>query len=199
MELSAANGGMLRDLSELGFAVRAMMPLHVGEVTAFTFMLDTETKVEGRCKVLWVEEDGRLAGMQFTEVAANQREQVRAWLSKKREKAAPPEQPAPTGKAPLAETMEELLEELRTVVPRPETPPRDELPLPELHEERPAPKEEKGEDAVEAAESAREILREVDAAPEVISEQETNKAAEQSPDSGGTAGDGACRRSDAGS
>ncbi len=184
VELSAANGGMLRDLSELGFAVRAMMPLHVGEVTAFTFMLDTETKVEGRCTVLWVEEDGRLAGMQFTEVAATQREQVRTWLGKERERAAPPEQPAPTGKAPLAETMEELLEELRTVVPRPETPPRDELPLPELHEERPAPKEEKRKKAAEAAESAREILREVHAAPEVISDQETNKAVEQSPDSG---------------
>jgi PilZ domain len=160
VELSGANGGMLRDLSVLGFAVRAMMPLRVGEIAAFTFMLDTTTRVEGQCKVLWVEEDGRLAGMQFTEVEANQRELLRAWLGEKEVYEAPPEAPAPAGgKPPLAETMEELLEELRTVVPRPETSRRDELPLPELHGGSASDRETKTRESVEAAETVLAILR----------------------------------------
>lgn len=164
VELSAANGGMLRDLSELGFAVRAMMPLHVGEVTAFSFLLDETTRVEGQCKVLWVEEDGRLAGMQFKEVAAGQQALIRAWLGERKVHVAPAEPPTPAVKGPLASTMDELREELRTVVARSEAPERDELPLPELHEEVPPDREEMAKERTDAAEGALEILRDLEVA-----------------------------------
>ena len=163
VELSAANGGMLRDLSELGFAMRAMMPLQVGEVTAFSFSLDEVTRLEGRCKVLWVEEDGRLAGMLFTEILPNVKEHVRAWLGLKQKYTAPPEPTAPAEDTSFAKTMEELREELRTVAPRPIAPDRDELPLPELREESPAPMEMNPQQE-DPAETAREILREVEVA-----------------------------------
>src|SRR3974390_2289 len=160
VELSAANGGMLRDLTELGFAIRAMMPLQVGEVTAFSFSLDDVTRLEGRCKVLWVEEDGRLAGMLFTEVVTNVKEHVRTWLGLKQNYTPPPEPLALANKTSFAKTMEGLREELRTVAPRPIAPERDELPLPQLREESPAPKEMKTQET-DLEETAREILREV--------------------------------------
>jgi hypothetical protein len=135
VELSSSNGGMLRDLSEVGFAMRAMMPLRVGESMPFTFALDEVTRLEGRCKVLWVEEGGHVAGLQFTEVPTSLRGQIRNWLGEKEVYTPPPPAPLPAATVPLASTMEELREELRTVVARPEAPERDELPLPELHSE----------------------------------------------------------------
>ncbi len=135
VELSATNGGMLRDLSEVGFAMRAMMPLRVGETTPFTFSLDAVTRLEGRCKVLWVEEDGRVAGLRFTEVPGNLRALVQEWVGEKQVYASPPPPPEPVTIVSQASTMEELREELRTVVARPESPERDELTLPESNSE----------------------------------------------------------------
>jgi hypothetical protein len=116
VELSAANGGMLRDLSEHGFAMRSMLPLRVGDASPFGFSLDPETRLEGQCKVLWVEEDGRVAGFQFTEVAASLPEKIRLWLLDHSYGAAPQTSVA----APVnreASTLEELREEMRAITP----------------------------------------------------------------------------------
>src|SRR5580693_1840957 len=51
VELGSANGGMMRDLSEDGFALRAMMPLHVGEGISFSFLLDPLIRIEGQGEV----------------------------------------------------------------------------------------------------------------------------------------------------
>ncbi len=143
VELTSANGGMLRDLSEVGFAVRAMMPLRVGEVTPFSFSLDEDTKLEGQCKVLWVEEGGRVAGLNFTEVPAGLREQVRAWLGEDEVYTAPASQLERAAKTSQVSTMEELREELRAVGARPEAPEKVETKIPELIEDKPLPAEEK--------------------------------------------------------
>ncbi len=132
VELSTANGGMLRDLSEFGFAMRAMMPLRVGEITPFSFSLDVTTRLEGRCKVLWVEEDGRVAGLQFTEISENLRDRVRDWLGEKQVHPPPPPLPAETT-MPQTSTMQELREEIRKVGPRPNAPDEPERGLPGLH------------------------------------------------------------------
>lgn len=116
VELSSINGGMLRDLSEQGFAMRAMMPLRPGDSTPFGFSLDPETRLEGQCKVLWVEEDGRVAGMEFTEVSQELRKTVREWLvenSYPAPSASSPEKPA----VHETSTLQELREELRSVTP----------------------------------------------------------------------------------
>ena len=116
VELSAANGGMLRDLSEHGFAMRSMLPLRVGDASPFGFSLDPETRLEGQCKVLWVEEDGRVAGFQFTEVAASLPEKIRLWLLDHSYGAAP-QAPAAPAASREASTLEELREEMRTISP----------------------------------------------------------------------------------
>lgn len=116
VELSSVNGGMLRDLSEQGFAMRAMMPLHVGDVTPFSCSLDPGTRLEGQCKVLWVEEEGRVAGLQFTEVAAELPERIRHWLAEHFDGEAAPVVAAKPA-VHEASSLKELREELRTITP----------------------------------------------------------------------------------
>lgn len=121
VELASANGGMMRDICEEGFAVRAMMPLRIGDSTPFAFSVDASTRFEGSCQVLWVEEGGRVAGLKFTQVSPQLLEQVRVWLSG--EEPPPAHQPAP----PIVptrqvSTLEELRDELRGVIPRVEIP-----------------------------------------------------------------------------
>lgn len=136
VELSAANGGMLRDLSEQGFAMRSMLPLQVGDATPFSFSLDPETRLEGQCKVSWVEEDGRVAGFEFTEVPLALPEKIRLWLLD-HSYGAPPQASASTQANREASTLQELREEIRTITPG-------------IHDHKPL-KEKLSEPAIDAA------------------------------------------------
>ncbi|HEY1468480.1 MAG TPA: PilZ domain-containing protein [Candidatus Acidoferrum sp.] len=118
VELASANGGMMRDICEEGFAVRVMMPLRIGDSTPFAFSLDASTRFEGTCQVLWVEEEGHVAGMKFTDVSPQLLEQVRQWLAEEDSETDQP-LPAPTHEV---NTLEELRAELRGVKPRVEIP-----------------------------------------------------------------------------
>src|SRR5579862_925977 len=80
VELTSGNGGMMRDLCEEGFALRAMMPLRPGEVTGFSFALDPSTRIEGEGRMIWVEEGGRVAGLEFTSISPEHLAHVRTWL-----------------------------------------------------------------------------------------------------------------------
>ncbi len=117
VELESANGGMMRDLSEEGFALRAMMPLRAGGKTQFTFSLDEGTRISGEGRIVWIKEDGRVAGIEFCGISHSAREQIRGWLNRA-------EQPAGHGrKVPtiaVAEppTREELREEARSTLSR---------------------------------------------------------------------------------
>src|SRR5215467_3704899 len=125
VELPSANGGMMRDLSEDGFAMRAMIPLRAGQQTSFVFSLDEFTRIEGEGVVEWIEENGRIAGVKFAEIPASARDKIDEWLlssdepSTEEQDAAIPHPPAPT--------MEALREEMRTAPPRP-VPPKKEEP-----------------------------------------------------------------------
>lgn len=122
VELASANGGMMRDICEEGFAVRVMMPLRIGDSTPFAFSLDASTRFQGSCQVLWVEEEGHVAGMKFMDVSPQLLEQVRQWLAE--EDSETDQLPAPIREV---NTLEELRAELRGVKPRVETP-RQETP-----------------------------------------------------------------------
>jgi hypothetical protein len=118
VELASANGGMMRDICEEGFAVRVMMPLRIGDSTPFAFSLDASTRFEGSCQVLWVEEEGHVAGMKFTDVSPQLLEQVRLWLAEEQSETDQP----PVAPAHEVNTLEELRAELRGVKPRAEIP-----------------------------------------------------------------------------
>jgi len=119
VELASANGGMMRDICEEGFAVRAMMPLRIGDSTPFAFSLDASTRFEGSCRVLWVEEEGHVAGLKFTDVSPQLLEQVRVWLAEGETEIDQP----PVVPVREVNTLEELRAELRGVKPRVEIPP----------------------------------------------------------------------------
>ena len=65
VELESANGGMMRDLSEEGFALRAMMPLRAGEKTQLAFSLEEAMRISGEGRIIWIKEGGHVAGMEF--------------------------------------------------------------------------------------------------------------------------------------
>ena len=82
VELATGNGGMMRDLCEEGFALRAMMPMRPGDINSFTFSLDPATRVEGEGRTIWVEEGGRVAGLEFTKLSPEALQNIRSWLQR---------------------------------------------------------------------------------------------------------------------
>jgi hypothetical protein len=146
VELASGNGGMMRDLSEEGFAVRAMMPVRVGDKTPFSFTLGDTTRIEGEGKILWIDEGGRVAGVQFTQISSEMKTQIDDWLIDDEKIASPRE----THKEPAiaaASTMEELREEIRS------TPVRAEAALPVVEEQPPATVEKSEVELVPAVEA----------------------------------------------
>jgi len=115
VELPSGNGGMMRDLSEEGFAVRAMMPLRAGENISFSFSLDESIRIEGEGEILWIEENGRVAGVRFTQVSSTARTQIQNWLSAPEDSLKRNEIPRESV-APAAPTLDQLREEIRSVV-----------------------------------------------------------------------------------
>ena len=122
VELGAANGGMIRDLSEEGFAVRAMMPVNRTQTTPFSFMLNEAVRVEGEGEIVWTEDKGRVAGIRFTKISGHARSQIQAWVSEDLD--VPEANEGDTDiHAPAAQSFDELRDELRSGVPPREPPP----------------------------------------------------------------------------
>jgi len=130
VELAFGNGGMMRDLSEEGFAVRAMMPMKQGDKTPFSFLLGDATRIEGEGKVLWIDEGGRVAGVEFTQIPAEMKSQIDDWLIEDEKITSPRETAKEPAIAP-ASSMEALREEMRS------TPARTEAAAPAVEERAP--------------------------------------------------------------
>ena len=111
----------MRDLSEEGFAVRTMMPLRAGEKTPFSFFLGEAERVEGEGEILWVQENGRVAGVRFAQISPADRGLIRDWLKRPAGAAQSREEvtrPAP----PPAPSFQQLREEIHAIPAREETP-----------------------------------------------------------------------------
>ncbi len=117
VELESANGGMMRDLSEEGFALRAMMPLRAGEKTQFAFSLEEATRISGEGRIVWIKEGGRVAGIEFCGIPHTAREQIREWLGRTDQPTAR-ETKVPATSFPEPSTLEELSEEARSTLAR---------------------------------------------------------------------------------
>jgi hypothetical protein len=133
VELGASNGGMMKDLGEEGFALRAMMPLRPDVNTVFNFSLDESTRIEGHAFVEWVEEDGRVAGLKFVNLPASDRQKLQQWLqgpqdTPRREADLPKSKPAPNSSK--AELREEIRTPARNVFLPRATAPRTSVPAP---------------------------------------------------------------------
>ena len=115
VELESANGGMMRDLSEEGFALRAMMPLRAGGKTQFAFSLNGATRISGEGRIVWIKEDGRVAGIEFCGITQSARQEIREWLAGADRPAAHEDRPAAMGVSEPS-TLEELREEARATL-----------------------------------------------------------------------------------
>src|SRR5208337_3808633 len=115
IELESANGGMMRDLSEEGFALRAMMPLQAGGKTQFAFSLDEGTRISGEGRIVWIKEDGRVAGIEFCGIPKGARKQIREWLAGTDQPTARDHR-RPAIAVAEAATLEELREEARSTL-----------------------------------------------------------------------------------
>ncbi len=108
----------MRDMSEEGFALRAMIPVQAGEKTPFSFLLNTDVRIEGQGEILWIKENGRVAGVRFLEIPSLARRQIRSWLTGTLDTLETPES-AEEPAAPEAQSFDELRKELRAPAPRP--------------------------------------------------------------------------------
>lgn len=96
VELPPANGGMMRDLSEQGFSLRAMLPLRPSEKIPFSFALDSSARIDGEAIVFRVDDGGRVAALEFAGLPAHSRDQIRRWLEKFDEPILPEAEPEQT-------------------------------------------------------------------------------------------------------
>jgi hypothetical protein len=109
---------MMRDLSEQGFAVRAMMPLQLSEKLPFSICLDNGVRIDGEAIVVRLEDKGHVAALEFAGLAAHSRDQIRRWLEKFEEPLAR-EAWAPQPPGARVSTLEELREEARKAIAEP--------------------------------------------------------------------------------
>ncbi len=82
MDLGPDDGGMMLNVSEEGFSFRAVRPLRPNEKIRFAFAIDGTRQLEGTGELEWTKENGRVGGLQFTDVSEEFREEIRRWLRK---------------------------------------------------------------------------------------------------------------------
>jgi PilZ domain-containing protein len=82
VDLGPANGGMMLNVSAEGFSFRAMSPVRPNEKIHFAFAIDGKRRLEGTGELEWTEENGKVGGLQFTDVSEEFRREIRRWLSK---------------------------------------------------------------------------------------------------------------------
>jgi hypothetical protein len=81
VEVEPGNGGMVLNLSEHGFGFRAVKRVRPKQDVKFAFNLDEKRRVEGRGRLEWSDKEGRVAGVQFTEVSDEFLGEMRSWMA----------------------------------------------------------------------------------------------------------------------
>jgi hypothetical protein len=100
VELEPANGGMVLNFSEHGFGFRAVKRVRPNQEVNFAFNLDDKRRLEGRGRLEWADKEGRVAGLQFTNVSEQFRREISAWLSAASEYAGKSSKKSPLRQTP---------------------------------------------------------------------------------------------------
>lgn len=110
VEVEPGNGGMVLNFSEHGFGFRAVKRVRPKEEVKFAFNLADQRRLEGRGRLEWTDKEGRVAGLQFTEVSDEFRTEMRKWLCSASPEAArsqrAPIQPPDTAASAEAQQIE---------------------------------------------------------------------------------------------
>jgi hypothetical protein len=81
VELEARNGGMMLSVSEEGFTFRAVTSVRPSGRIPFSFVINGTEKLEGYGEIKWTKDDGKVAGLQFTDVSTEFLNALRKWLA----------------------------------------------------------------------------------------------------------------------
>jgi len=121
----------MRDLSEHGFSLRAMIPLRQSEKVPFSFALDAAARIDGEAIVVRLEDGGHVAALEFAGLPSHSRDQIRRWLDKFDEPLSPDTSPAQS-KPSTHSSLAELRTQIRAPNPPPSAPPAEQSvqPLP---------------------------------------------------------------------
>ena len=117
VDLGPANGGMMLNVSEEGFSFRAVSPVRPNEKIHFAFEIDGTRRLEGTGELEWTEENGRVAGLQFTDVSEEFRREIRRWLRKSQPSVDAGGGFIPAAAAPV-DTLEEPCPNLKAEPPK---------------------------------------------------------------------------------
>src|ERR1700733_9476291 len=81
VELEARNGGMMLTVSEEGFTFRAVTSVRPSGRIPFSFIIHGNEKLEGYGEIKWTKDEGKVAGLQFTDVSTEFLSALRRWLN----------------------------------------------------------------------------------------------------------------------
>ena len=81
VEVEPGNGGMVLNLSEHGFGFRAVKRVRSKADVKFAFNLDEKRRAGGNGRIEWSDKEGRVAGVQFTEVSDEFLGEMRNWMA----------------------------------------------------------------------------------------------------------------------
>jgi TPR repeat protein len=81
VELGAHNSGLILNASEGGLAFHAGSPIQAREEIRFAITLDRSRRLEGYGRLEWTDGNAKTAGLQFTEVSEDFRNEMRLWLA----------------------------------------------------------------------------------------------------------------------
>jgi PilZ domain len=102
VEVEPGNGGMVLNLSENGFGFRAVKRVRPKAEVKFAFNLDEKRRVEGRGRLEWSDKEGRVAGVQFTDVSDEFLGEMRTWMASAVEYPMQGAGPGPSSPVPVA-------------------------------------------------------------------------------------------------
>jgi len=98
VELEARNGGMMLTVSEEGFTFRAVTSIRPSGRIPFSFVIHGTEKLEGYGEIKWTKDEGKVAGLQFTDVSTEFLNALRRWLAQLTAPVVPPSAEARTEK-----------------------------------------------------------------------------------------------------
>ena len=81
VEVEPGNGGMVLNLSEHGFGFRAVKRVRPKTDVKFAFNLDEKRRVGGNGRIEWSDKEGRVAGVQFTDVSDEFLGEMSNWMA----------------------------------------------------------------------------------------------------------------------
>jgi hypothetical protein len=81
VELESRNGGMMLTVSEEGFTFRAVTSVRPSGRIPFSFIIRGNEKLEGYGEIKWTKDEGKVAGLQFTDVSTEFLNALRKWLN----------------------------------------------------------------------------------------------------------------------